>query len=226
MLESIFDAAGGAAALSLQSVLTTMGIAFLTGIFISLVYMKTYKSGAYSQSFLLTLVMLPTIVALIIMLIGNNLAWAFGLAGVFSIIRFRASMGDPKDIAYIFFTVAVGLALGAGFIGYAVLFAVVLCAFMFILCKINFGSKKNVSKVLRMLIPEDLDYESAFDDVFLKYTKSHTRKRARTTDLGSLYEITYDVFLKDSVSEKGFIDELRCRNGNLTISITMNEEEN
>ncbi len=186
--------------------------------------MLTYKAGAYSQNFLLTLVMLPTIIALIILLIGSNLARAFSLAGVFSIIRFRTSMGDPKDISYIFFTVAVGLALGAGFVGYAVLFAVVLCAFMYILCKTNFGLKKNVSKNLRILIPENLDYENVFDDIFLKYTKSYAMKRTKTSDLGSLYELTYDIFLKDGVSERNFIDELRCRNGNLTISISMNED--
>ena len=186
----------------------------------------TYKTGAYSQSFVLTLVMLPTIIALIILLIGSNLARAFSLAGVFSIIRFRTSMGDPKDIAYIFFTVAVGLALGVGFVGYAVLFAVVLCLFMLLLHKVNFGSKKYVSKRLRILMPENLDYESVFDDVFHKYTKSHLMKRAKTADLGSVYELTYDIFLKDNVSERSFLDELRCRNGNLTISLSMNEEDN
>ena len=169
--------------------------------------------------------MLPMIIALIILLIGSNLARAFSLAGVFSIIRFRTSMGDPKDISYIFFTVAVGLALGVGFIGYAVLFAIVLCLFMLLLHKIDFGSKKNVSKKLRVLIPENLDYESVFDDIFLKYTKSHIKKRAKTADLGSVYELTYVIFLKDDVSEKSFIDELRCRNGNLTISISVNEED-
>jgi hypothetical protein len=209
----------------LQSVLITISIAFITGIFISYFYMITYKTGVYSQNFLLTLVMLPTIIALIILLIGSNLARAFSLAGVFSIIRFRTSMGNPKDIAYIFFTVAVGLALGTGFIGYAVLFAVVLCAFMYLLCRINFGQKKNVSKKLRILMPEDLDYESVFDDIFYKYTNSHIIKRTKTTDLGSLYELTYDISLKKGVSEKKFIDELRCRNGNLTISISTNEEE-
>ena len=197
----------------------------MTGIYIALFYIKTYKSGAYSQSFVLTLVMLPTIVALIIMLIGSNLARAFSLAGVFSIIRFRTSMGDPKDVAYIFLTVAVGLALGIGFISYAVLFAVVLSLFMVLLHKINFGSKKNVSKRLRVLMPENLDYESVFEDVFMNYAKSHVMKRAKTADLGSVYELTYDVLLKDGMSEKSFIDELRCRNGNLTISISTNEED-
>lgn len=187
--------------------------------------MQTFKTVTYSQGFILTLVMLPTIVALIILLIGSNVARAFSLAGVFSIVRFRSSMGDPKDIAYIFFTVAIGLALGVGFIGYAVLFAIVLCTFMYLLCKINFGQKKNMPKKLRLLIPEDLNFENAFDDIFLKYTKSHVVKRTKTADLGSLYELTYDIFLNDDASEKDFIDELRCRNGNLTISISTNEEE-
>ena len=187
--------------------------------------MRTHKTGEYSQGFVLTLVMLPTIVALIIVLIGSNVARAFSLAGVFSIIRFRSSMGDPKDIAYIFFTVAVGLALGIGYFGYAVLFALVLCVFMFVLCKYNFGVRKSLSKTLKIVIPENLDYSSVFDDIFLKYTDSHMIRRTKTTDLGSLYELTYDISLKGEVSEKSFIDELRCRNGNLTISISLNKEE-
>ena len=187
--------------------------------------MITYKTGSYSQNFLLTLVMLPTIIALIILLIGSNVARAFSLAGVFSIIRFRTAMADPKDIAYVFFTVAVGLALGIGFIGYAVLFAVVLCVFMFLLCKLNFGNKKNLCKRLRILMPENLDYESVFDDIFLEYTKSYSKNRIKTADFGSVFELTYDIILKDGVSEKSFIDELRCRNGNLTISISMIEEK-
>ena len=188
--------------------------------------MKTYKAGIYSQSFVLTLVMLPTIIAIIILLVGSDVARAFSLAGVFSIIRFRTSMGDPKDIAYVFFAVAVGLALGVGFLGYAVLFAIVLCAFMFVLCKMNFGIAKKALKTLRIMMPENLDYSSVFDDIFIKYTESHSIKRTKTADLGSLYELTYDISLKDGMSEKDFIDELRCRNGNLTISISINKEEN
>ena len=229
MLESIFAsifvAANNSVGITWQSVIISISIACALGVFISYFYMITFKTLPYSQGFLLTLVMLPTIIALIIMLIGNNIAGAFSLAGVFSIVRFRARLADPKDIAYIFFSVAVGLALGMGYVGFAALFAIVLCGFMFFLCKTNFGSRKNMSKTLRILMPEDLDYESVFDDIFSKYTESSHVKRTKTADLGSLYELTYEVYLKEGMSEKGFIDELRCRNGNLTISMTLTAEQ-
>ena len=168
--------------------------------------------------------MLPIIISLIIMLVGSNVARAFSLAGAFSIIRFRSTMGDPKDIAYIFFTMAIGLALGVGFIGYAALFAVALCLIMLVLSKLNYGKKKNVPKTLKIMLPENMDYNGIFDDIFVKYTLASEIVRVKTADLGSLLEVVYDIALKKDVSEKNFIDELRCRNSNLTITISMKEE--
>ncbi len=213
------------ATISATSVITTIGIAFLLGIFIGFIYMKTHQKGVYAQSFVLTLVMLPIIIALIILLIGSNVARAFSLAGAFSIIRFRSTMGDPKDIAYVLFTMAVGLALGVGYIGYSILFAIVLCMFMFLLYKMNFGAGRELSKLLKIMVPEDLDYTGAFDEVMDKYTSSQTLTRVKTTDLGSLYELTYDVTIKSGFSEKNFIDELRCRNGNLNIVLSIKNNE-
>lgn len=213
------------AAISTASIITTIGVAFILGVFISFVYMKTHKNGVYTQSFVLTLVMLPIIIALIILLIGSNVARAFSLAGAFSIIRFRSSMGDPKDIAYVFFTMAVGLALGVGFVAYAVIFAIILCMLMFILYKLNFGGGKEQTKMLKIMVPEDLDYTGAFDDIVDKYTSSANLTRVKTTDLGSLYELTYDVMMKKDLSEKNFIDELRCRNGNLNIVLSIKNNE-
>ena len=187
--------------------------------------MFTHKKGVYSQSFVLTLVMLPLIVSMIILLVGSNVARAFSLAGAFSIIRFRSTVGDPKDIAYIFFTMAVGLALGVGFAAYSVAFAIILCLIMMILSKTDYGRKKDSPKTLKIVLPENADYEKRFDDIFEKYTKFHEAKRVRTTDLGSLFEIVYDISLKKDISEKSFIDELRCRNGNLTITLSMKEED-
>jgi len=186
--------------------------------------MITHKSGVYSQSFVLTLVMMPIIVSLIIMLIGNNVARAFSLAGAFSIVRFKSNMGDPKDIAYIFFTMAIGLALGVGFAGYAALFAVVFCMLMFALDKLNYGKKRNMPKLLKITMPENADYEGLFEDIFAKYTTHSEMRQVKTTDLGSLLEVQYDILLKRSESEKNFIDELRCRNGNLTIVVAMKTE--
>ena len=232
MFESIFGTGTNAAAdtaaigITWQSAVVTVAIAFALGLLIAFVYMATHSFGVYSQGFVLTLVMMPIIISIIIMLVGSNVARAFSLAGAFSIIRFRSTMGDPKDVAYIFFTMAVGLALGVGFAAYAVLFAVMLCLIMFVLSKTNFGRKKNVPKLLKIMMPENMDYEGVFDDIFEKYTTSHEMRRVRTADLGSLLEVQYNIVRKNDMNEKALIDELRCRNGNLTITVSMKEEEN
>lgn len=195
----------------------TLGVSFILGMLISITYMKTFTKNSHSQGLVLTLIMLPTIISIVILLVGSNVARAFSLAGVFSIIRFRSSMGDPKDIAYIFFAVAAGLACGAGLLGYAAIFTIILCVLMILLSLVNFGSPKGNTKVLKITIAEDMEFEGVFDDIFEKYTHKATIRKARTADLGTLYEVVFDVVMKKDVSEKQFIDELRVRNGNLNI---------
>jgi len=211
-------------AISFDIAVITILSAFALGILISFTYMKTHSKGQYSQNFSLTLVMIPCIIAIIILLVGNNVARAFGLAGAFSIIRFRSQPGDPKDIAYVFFTMAAGLACGVGLYVYAIFFTVLLCLFMAMLCRFNFGGSKTTYKLLKIVIPEDLDYQGAFDDVFEKYTINHELKRVKTTDLGTLYELVYLITVKKDINEKNFLDELRCRNGNLNIILVMNAD--
>ncbi len=168
--------------------------------------------------------MLPCIIAIIILLIGSNVARAFGLAGAFSIIRFRSTAGDHKDIAYVLFTMAAGLACGAGVYQYAIFLTIILCIFMIILCKINFGARKTSERLLKIIIPENLDYKGAFDDIFDKYTEYHELKKVKTTDLGTLFELMFVVSMKDTINEKEFLDALRCRNGNLNIILAMNAD--
>jgi hypothetical protein len=207
----------------MDSVLTIL-ISFILGIAISITYMKTSNKGAYSQNFSLTLVIIPTVIAIIVLLIGSNIARAFSLAGAFSIIRFRSAPGDPKDIAFVLFTMAAGFACGAGAYGYAVLFTVFLCTLMYILNLTNFGARKFSHKLLKITIPEDLDYEGAFDDIFAEYTTGHELIKVKTTDLGSLFQLVFTVTMDSSKSQKEFLDALRCRNGNLNITLSMNED--
>lgn len=187
--------------------------------------MKTNnKNGLYSQNFALTLVIMPVVVAIIVLLIGSNVARAFSLAGAFSIIKFRSAPGDPKDISYVLFTMAAGLACGVGFFGYAVLFTVFLCALMFMLNLFDFGAKKTSDKLLKITIPEDLDYEGVFEDIFTKFTTAHELIKVKTTDLGSLFQLVYTVTMDNKTSQKEFLDALRCRNGNLNITLSMNAD--
>lgn len=224
MLESLLGTTSANTTMSLTNALLTIIISFVLGGIISVTYMKTCSKSGYSQNFSLTLIIIPSVIAVIILLIGSNIARAFSLAGAFSIIKFRSAPGDPKDITYVLFTMATGLACGSGYYGYAALFTVILCLLMFMLSVINFGAKKTSQKLLKLVIPEDLDYEGAFDDVFEEFTAGYELKKVKTTDLGSLYELVYTVTMKDKKSQKGFIDALRCRNGNLNITLSMSVE--
>lgn len=221
MFESLFTATEADTAISVTSALLTIVTSFILGGIISITYMKTSGKKGHSQNFALTLVMTPMVVAIIILLIGSNLARAFSLAGAFSIIKFRSAPGDPKDIAYVLFTMAAGLSCGAGYYQYAILFTVILCLLMFILNKVNFGVGKTALKQLKITIPEDLNYEGAFDEVFDKFTTGYELKKVKTTDLGSLYELVYTVTMDNRTSQKEFMDAIRCRNGNLDITLSL-----
>lgn len=222
MLDKIFSNAI-AESLSLGSTLTIILSSIILGLGISLVYMLTHKNEQYSSSFSISLIMLPAIIAMIILLVGNNVARAFSLAGAFSLIRFRSAPADSKDISYVFFTLGVGLSCGMGYIGYAVLFAVILCTIMIILTKVHFGARKNNAMRLKIVVPEDMQYQGAFDDILNEYVDEYKLCRVKTTQFGSLFELSYDVIVKDNADLKAFIDKLRCKNGNLTIAISVKE---
>jgi len=223
-LETLFGSTGAAAdaALTLPHALATIAVSIALGLVISYTYMKTASGGGgYTPNFALTIVVLPAIVAIIILLIGSNIARAFSLAGAFSIIRFRSAPGDPKDIAYVLFTMAAGLAVGVGSFGYAVLFTVALCLLMFGLNAVRFGTKTTAQRMLKITVPEDLGYEQAFDEVFRSFDVAYELKKVRTTELGSLYELVYLVTIDHLEDRKPLMDALRVRNGNLDITLTM-----
>ena len=219
MLESLMTSIN-TGTFTLSNILIVIGTSIILGLAICLTYIKTHKKEGYVPIFTITLIMLPVIISIIILLVGNNVARAFSLAGAFSIIRFRSAPGDPKDISYIFFTLAVGLASGMGFIGYAVLFTIILCLVMIIIDITKFASPKSKSLELKITVPENLNYEGVFEDILEKYTVNWNLARVRTRDFGSLFELSYRVSMKPEENTKKFIDELRCRNGNLNIILT------
>ena len=198
----------------------TMLVAIVFGAVIGLTYYKTQEEN-YQRSMAITLLMLPIILSVIIMFVGSNIARAFSLAGTLSIIRFRSAPGDPKDIGFIFFDIAAGLACGVGLYGYGVIFVVLLCVVMILIEKFGLFEKKSVEKTLRITIPESLNYQGAFDEILKKYTKKYTLTRIKTTDLGSLFELNYNVIMLHDEDEQEFINELRCRNGNLNIILAV-----
>lgn len=219
MLETIISSTTGES-FTLANALLVIGSSIILGLLISLDYMYTHKKEGYTPGFTITLIMLPVIISIIILLVGNNVARAFSLAGAFSIIRFRSAPGDPKDISYIFFTLAVGLACGMGYIGYGVIVTVILCIIMIVLDKIKFAVPKTKNMRLKILVPEDLNYEGVFDKILDSYSTNWATESVKTKDFGALFEISYKIHLKEGVSQKNLIDELRCKNGNLTIALT------
>lgn len=207
------------------NVLIILAGSVLLGFVVSLIYMLTHKKEGYTASFAVTLVTLAPIVAIVILLIGNNVARAFSLAGAFALIRFRSAPGDPKDITFVFFSVVIGLACGMGYIGYAAIFAVVVGIVMIALWAAKFGENGQENFDLRITVPENLNYVGAFDDLLKKYTDRAKIARIRTVDFGALFELTYRVSLKKDADTKAFIDELRTRNGNLKIVLGLPESK-
>lgn len=224
-MESILNTVTEGFDLTLGVAAEAMLAALLFGLVISLTYIYTHKNR-YQQSFAITLTMLPIILTMIILFVGSNVARAFSLAGTLSIIRFRSAPGDPEDIGYIFFDIAAGLACGVGLYLYGALFVAVLCLFMLVISKTNFAKPKTTAKRLKITIPENLDYEGIFDEILARYTADYSLVKVRTTDLGSLYELTYSVNMLKDTNEKDFIDEIRCRNGNLNIILALAATEN
>ena len=217
LINSITSTSDSGITLTLPMAIVAMAVALIFGLVISLTYMGTHKNK-YQQSFAITLTMLPIILTVIILFVGSNVARAFSLAGTLSIIRFRSAPGDPEDIGYIFFDIAAGLACGVGLYGYGALFVLLLCLFMIVISKIKFGKPNTTAKNLKITIPENLDYEGLFDDIFAEYTNSNSLVKVKTSNMGTLYELEYRIVLNGDNVPKDFLDALRCRNGNLNIT--------
>lgn len=206
---------------SVPDTMIAMGLALIYGLIISLCYLKTNRSPNPQQAFAVTLIMLPVILAIIILFVGNDVARAFSLAGTASIIRFRSAPGEPKDIGFIFFALAAGLSCGVGLYLAGFLFTIFLAAAVLFLDMIRFGQKKHPAQILKITIPEDLNYRDAFTDILESNTDQYLLKRVKTTELGSLFEVDYQIVLSEDTDEKSFLDELRCQNGNLSIVLSM-----
>lgn len=198
----------------LVTTLIRIGVSLLLGIIIAMFYM--FKSN-YNKQFVITLVLLPAIVGAVISIVNGNLGTGVAVMGAFSLVRFRSIPGSAKDIGFIFFSMAVGLATGMGYIPYAVVFTLLVGLASLLLFQSKFGEQRLIKKQLKITIPENLDYAGLFDDLFSEYTELNKLNKVRTTNMGSLFQLHYDIILKNEDKEKEFIDKLRCRNGNLDI---------
>lgn len=221
MFNSILESNSGT--LSISTALICMGAAIIFGIIIALVHMYSTKC---SKNFAITIAVLPLLVQVVIMMVNGNLGTSIAILGSFSLIRFRSMQGNSRELVSIFFAMAIGLAVGMGHIMYAFVFTLITSLALIILQKSSSGMKKNNEKSLKVTIPENLDYTNIFDDIFDKYTNNIELNKIKTTNMGSMFELSYNISLKNNINEKDFIDEIRTRNGNLTVNLGRVSTEN
>ncbi len=205
--------------ISITDFLLCLGFSLILGLVMALVYM--YRSR-YTKSFVVTLALLPAVVCVVIMLVNGNVGTGVAVAGAFSLVRFRSVPGTAKEICTLFLAMGAGLIAGMGYLGFAAVFTLVMCVTFLLYNRLDFGAKKNAAiyKTLTVTIPEDLDYSHVFEDIFSAYTSDVNLVRVKTTNMGSMFRLTYHVTLRDADKEKEMIDCLRCRNGNLEICVS------
>lgn len=218
MIESLINVSATGDIL-VTDMLIVLGCAIGLGLIVSLVYMFVNRKEKYSRGLAFTLIMLPAITSTVILLC-NTMVTAFSIAGAFSIIRFRSTQGNPKDLAFIFLTLAIGLACGKGYILAALILVALVCLVMIALSLVGFATPRAVKKLLKITIPENLSYEGVFDEVFSKYLVKSSLVKVKSTNYGTMFDLSYEITFKKDVSHKEFIDDLRTLNGNLNIAIS------
>ena len=207
--------------ISVQDFLLCLGVSLFLGFIMAAAY--SFKNE-HSKSFLVTLALLPAVVCVVIMMVNGNIGAGVAVAGAFSLVRFRSAPGSAKEIVTIFLAMGAGLIAGMGYLGFAALFTVIMCM-MFLIYNAVAGNAKSevVNKTIKITIPEDLDYSGAFEGIFAEYTKKNELVKVKTTNMGSMFRLTYNVTLKDATKEKEMIDRIRERNGNLEIMVSKQE---
>ena len=223
LLKGLFDS-DFTVRIGLTDFILCVGISLILGLIMALCYM--YRTR-YTKSFVVTLALLPAVVCVVIMMVNGNIGTGVAIAGAFGLVRFRSAAGTAKEICAVFLAMGAGLITGMGYLGFAFLFTAIMCAVFIVYNRLDFGTKKNAAtyKKLSVTIPEDLDYSEVFDDIFEQYTREHELEKVKTTNMGSLFRLTYNISLKDPKAEKEMIDKIRCRNGNLEITVSKQENE-
>ncbi len=208
-----------AATVSTGTFIACLIASIVLGFGVSILYMLTHKKEGYTQSYAITLIMLPPIVCVLLMLI--NFIGGIAIAGIFGLTRYRSVAADPKDIGYVFMAMALGVVTGMGYIAYAVIFLVAMAIVLFVLNMLNFAAPKTSDMTLKIAVPENLNYDGLFDSVLNKYCASWRLRRVKTTNFGSMFDCIYSIQLPTNVDQKKMIDELRTLNGNMTITLTL-----
>ena len=200
--------------------LTCLGVSLGIGLILAALYQYHTR---YTRSFVVTLALLPAVVCVVIMMVNGNVGTGVAVAGTFSLVRFRSAPGTAREICAIFLAMAAGLIAGMGYLGYGVLFTLILGAAMMFYNALSQRTGASPQRTLHITIPEDLDYSDVFDEPLREFTREYELTSVKTTNMGSLFRLTYNITLRDSRTEKSLIDRLRCRNGNLEITVSKQE---
>jgi uncharacterized membrane protein YhiD involved in acid resistance len=195
----------------------TLASLVLGGLVAGVYWLQSKNEGGGSPSLFMTLLFLPALVQVVIMLVNGNLGAGVAVMGAFGLVRFRSVPGTGRDILYIFYAMAIGLATGMGYLMYAFVFAIVLGVIMVAVMRTPMMRRAHGGKRLQIAIPEDLDYTDCFADIFQQYTTSAELENVKSTNMGTMFQLTYTVHLRDAAQEKAMLDAIRCRNGNLTV---------
>lgn len=217
MFDQLFSDVFTGTTVNPASMFGAIGVGLVLGLILAKVYQ--YKT-VYSKSFMMTLVMLPTLIAIVIFLVNGSLGAGVAVMGAFSLIRFRSAPGGAKELLAIFLAMTIGIAVGMGYLVFASVFTIIMSVVMLLLETVNFGQMKHSMRQVTVVIPESLDYELVFDDIFQKATNYVELANVKTSDMGSLFKIKYIVQLNGTMTEKELMDALRTRNGNLEIAIS------
>lgn len=218
MLFSIFHAG----TFDAQSVTFAFLTALILGIVISIIYHITAEE---SGKFTVVIAAMPLLISAVILIVNGNLGTSVAVLGAFGLVRFRSAAGTAWEIAFLFFSMAVGLAVGMGFISLAVIITLIVGTTLLLLDRVGYGQGSSRQRDLKITIPEDLNYPGIFDDLFLQYTNKAVFRRIKTTNMGTMYELNYRVELRNPSEEKELIDQIRCRNGNLSVVLGLVERD-
>ena len=221
IFKGIFDN-GLTQTIDVKDFLLCIGVSLVLGLIMAVAYMI---KNEHSNSFIVTLALLPAVVCVVIMMVNGNIGAGVAVAGAFSLVRFRSAPGSAKEIVAIFLAMGTGLISGMGYLGFAGLFTIIMCAMFVIynLVSCGYARRMSANKMITVTIPEDLDYTGAFDDIFAQYTKKNELVKVKTTNMGSMFRLTYNITLRDASKEKEMIDRIRERNRNLEIMVSKQE---
>lgn len=218
------DGAAGSGVFELPQVVVALLVSFVLCLILGYTYKQTHRGLSYSATFVHTMIIMGVTVAIIMMIIGSNIARAFSLVGALSIIRFRTAIKDSRDVAFIFMTMATGMAAGTGFYNAALVFTVFAAAMAYFLHRFDIGAKRTQEVLLKIHLPEQMDYHTVFRDVFYRYLADQALLSVESIRGGTVLELVYSILFKKRADETSFLDELRAINGNNKVALLMGRE--